>query len=148
MDKMELKFIADTISKLHTKYDIRDIHFFGTNNKAMKKIASACDAYAKLGNDEAPMICYDATFFGSATDGFVMTNENIYIHNRVEDNTLKVPYTDIMDVIYEETDSDGLGIYLILPMKRILIKMGTTRENETKSIAELIKETRALLHYV
>lgn len=140
MDESKLQYIANIISKLHQKYEIRDVHFFGTGDKAMKKINSACSSYAELGNDEAPIICYDATFFGSATDGFLMTNKNIYIHNRTEDDNLKASYTMIKRVTYEDTDSDGLVIYLVLDSKRILIKTATTREEEIEWIVRLMNE--------
>ncbi len=61
-------------------------YFYGTDEKADKKFKGATSSYAKLDVDEIPVVCYDGTVFGSANDGFVLTNFGIHIHNMAEKN--------------------------------------------------------------
>lgn len=45
-----------------------------------KKIPKAIAAYARIGNGETALVMEDQTIFGSAKEGFVLTDRNIYIN--------------------------------------------------------------------
>lgn len=60
-------------------------YFYGTDDKSNKKFKDATASYAKLDVDEYPIVCNDATVFGSADEGFVVTNFGIHIRNMGED---------------------------------------------------------------
>ncbi|WP_342476596.1 zinc ribbon domain-containing protein [Paenibacillus sp. FSL H7-0350] len=48
--------------------------------KLLTKLANAKASYAPI-QDEAPILLFDNTAFGSAKDGFLITDQNIYAHN-------------------------------------------------------------------
>ena len=50
--------------------------------KKMKKLSNAKDAYAFYAYDEEPLFLLDDTVFGSADDGFVITDKKIYINKK------------------------------------------------------------------
>lgn len=45
-----------------------------------KTLSKAKAAYAKMDNEEKPLVMYDSTIFGSAKEGFVLTDRNVYIN--------------------------------------------------------------------
>ena len=51
------------------------------DKKTQKKFNNALNSYVKLVPDEAPLVLFDSTFFGSAKDGFTLTNKGIHIHS-------------------------------------------------------------------
>jgi len=53
--------------------------------KKMKKLSNAKDAYAFYAYDEEPLFLLDDTVFGSADDGFVITDKKIYINMFIDD---------------------------------------------------------------
>ena len=63
-----------------------NFYFYGTDDKSAKKFKGATSSYAKLEVDEYPIVCYDGTVFGSANDGFVLTNFGLHLHNMGESN--------------------------------------------------------------
>lgn len=48
--------------------------------KLLTKLANAKASYAPI-KDETPILLFDNTAFGSAKDGFLITDQNIYAHN-------------------------------------------------------------------
>ena len=71
-----MKVIPELMRKygLSTKY-----HVVGTQT-FMNKLPKARAAYATYDQTELPLILEDHTIFGSAKDGFVLTNRALYIH--------------------------------------------------------------------
>lgn len=71
-----MKAIPELVSKygLSTKY-----HVVGTQS-FMTKLPKARVAYATYDQSELPLMLEDHTIFGSAKDGFVLTNKAMYIH--------------------------------------------------------------------
>ena len=53
--------------------------------KKMKKLSNAKDSYAFYAYDEEPLFLLDDTVFGSADNGFIITDKKIYINMFVED---------------------------------------------------------------
>lgn len=49
--------------------------------KTLKRCKGALGSYAQLSIDETPYILFDNTAFGSAKDGFLLSDESIYYHN-------------------------------------------------------------------
>ena len=62
----------------------KSIYFIGENDKSDKKILSAINGYAKINENEIPLVCFDNTAFGGAKDGCLITTKGIYIHNMME----------------------------------------------------------------
>lgn len=66
------------------KFD-SSIYIYSDEDKTKKKFKGATSSYAKLAVDEYPIVCYDGTVFGSANDGFIVTNFGVHLHNMSED---------------------------------------------------------------
>lgn len=60
------------------------IYIYNTDDKTKKKFKGATSSYARLVDDEYPIVCYDDTVFGGAKDGFLITNFGIHLHNSNE----------------------------------------------------------------
>lgn len=82
--KNDAKDVESFLSRLMGKYkfDSHIYYFVDKDKKSQKKFKADLDSYVKLKSDsEKPLICCDATIFGSAKDGFVLTTKGIHIHN-------------------------------------------------------------------
>lgn len=67
------------------------------HDKAAKKFINARTAYAPLGPGEIPVVLFDNTAFGSAKDGFLITDRRIYIHNMME-QPVSIPLAEVRAV--------------------------------------------------
>ena len=110
-----------------------NVYIFGYNEmKSKTKFENAMNAYAKIfDDDEKPIICYDSTIFGSATDGFVLTTKGIWLKNILENKKF-----------FSWENTSNLRIF----NKNILIgnvSIGiTSPEKEIPILFEMIKEIR------
>ena len=66
-----------------------------------KKIDKAMKVYAHLSNDEVAVLLQDYTIFGTAKEGFVLTNKNIYINS-----------TNHKKIIVAIKDIQVVGVYI------------------------------------
>ncbi len=60
---------------------LKRLYFSGTDDGVEKKIKNAIKSYANIDEDESIICCFDSTVFGSASDGFLMTDYGLYVHN-------------------------------------------------------------------
>ena len=60
------------------------IYYLGSGEKSDKKILGAINSYAAIEEDEIPLVCFDNTVFGSATEGCLITTRGIYVHNKMK----------------------------------------------------------------
>ena len=75
------EFLRHLNKKYGDKFS-RNVYIYGYNEmKSKTKFERAINAYAKIYTDEKPIVCYDSTIFGSATDGFVLTTKGIWLKN-------------------------------------------------------------------
>ena len=82
---------------LSKEFEFYNLHFIGSSDKANKKISNAVNSYAKLKENDRPIACYDTTFFGSADDGFLLSDCGFYVHNKNEEPFF-ISYTDIKEI--------------------------------------------------
>ena len=71
--------ISNALSALTIKYPNTRYITYRTE-EFEKKIGKAISAYASIRNGETALMMEDQTIFGSAKEGFVLTNRNIYIN--------------------------------------------------------------------
>lgn len=96
------------------------------DNKVNNKYVSATESYAKF-RGENPLFLFDNTSFGSAKDGFIITDKKIYIHNMME-NAKNIVIKDIeyINKNYDSSkmyiDDEDIGIDLVEKKERILFK--------------------------
>ncbi|MFA9559341.1 hypothetical protein ACERII_18675 [Evansella sp. AB-rgal1] len=67
------------------------------DSKTAKKFMNVLSSYAKIQDNEQPIVLFDNTGFGSAKDGFLLTDTAIYWHNMLETSKY-VNYKDIHSV--------------------------------------------------
>lgn len=97
----EKELCFQIMQELADKYYFESHLYFPTNeSKNKRKFAGAMDSYAKLVEGEYWMLCLDDTLFGDASDGFLLTNRGIHIHNTSEDYVF-IPYTSMGDVSFD-----------------------------------------------
>ncbi|WP_202866390.1 hypothetical protein [Cohnella sp. AR92] len=90
-----IDYVRNTILSLNNQ-SLRNYLFIeNENEKAAKKFRNAREAYAFLKPDETPILLFDNTAFGSAKDGFLVTDRRIYIHNMLQ----KPAQIDIADIV-------------------------------------------------
>ena len=82
--------LINFINRLQKDYNFKShVYCYEYNGKLDKKIdkkfKAALENYAKLSPNEFPAVLFDSTLFGSATEGFMLTNKGIHIHNYSED---------------------------------------------------------------
>ncbi|MDW0116087.1 hypothetical protein QTL97_04005 [Sporosarcina thermotolerans] len=70
------------------------------DTKSQKRLKGALGSYAKLSTEETPYLLFDNTAFGSAKDGFLLSNEAIYYHN-MWSNSGRIAYADIEDIEFK-----------------------------------------------
>ena len=79
-------------------------NFFSMNNVPAKKLTNAKKIHSNaLRNDEKILALYDATIFGSAEDGFLLTDRAIHFKNIVMD-PITVPFDTIDKVTSKKND--------------------------------------------
>lgn len=88
--------LSDFIIQLRYDYrNIPNIYFANSDEKADKKINNAIYSYAQEAKYENVIFDFDSTFFGNATEGFLVTDKRIYINEIFSD---KMVFT--LDKIY------------------------------------------------
>ena len=60
------------------------IYYLGSGEKSDKKIMGAINSYASSEENEIPLVCFDNTVFGSATEGCLITTRGVYVHNKMQ----------------------------------------------------------------
>lgn len=75
-----------------------------------KKLKKAASAYAHYRPDETPLVLQDSTLFGSAKEGFVMTDKTFYVKQTLTSKTF-VPISQILNIEIQPRSS---LYYLIL----------------------------------
>ena len=78
----------------------RQIYFYEIGEKSYKKFNGAQSSYAKLKDGEIPIVCYDVTISGDASDGALITTRGIYIHNYTED-PIFIKHSNIKSVKFD-----------------------------------------------
>ena len=71
--------------RLYKAYgDLSGVYFAHTNEKASTKINGAINAFAQKARNENVIFVLDTTLFGSATNGLLVTDKNIYMKDFLE----------------------------------------------------------------
>lgn len=126
------------IKTMLEKYNI-PISIFtpGGTKEFDKKIGKAREAYAKYNNDEHALLLYDATLFGNAKEGFVLTDKNIYI-NMINCKNVCIPINEIKDVISKKAPVVP-ELYIVGPYGEYYFTRGASNKGEDKYLT-FIKE--------
>ncbi len=85
---------------------LKCLYFPGEGAKSDKKIRNAIGSYAAGASNENVILCHDSTVFGSATDGFLVTDRKIYGHTLLQDNVV-VELKDIREIKFEGERKDS-----------------------------------------
>ena len=108
-----------------------------------KKIVKAIAAYAPISSSETPLLMEDFTVFGSAKEGFVWTNEKVYIKDTLEPK-VSFPIQDVKAVRYTERSSSLYYVELVTTTKAHKISMRSTAA-EAKKTAEFYNDVLKLV---
>lgn len=100
----------------------KKIVYFEDSNNGSKKINNAINSYANISNNEKIVLCFDNTMFGSAKDGFILTDRGIYNKQPFAEKWF-VEYADIRNI---EILKDTITINSQLNMS---ITMATNRDD-------------------
>ena len=90
--------------------NLTKVYFKGQGDKAKQKISAAIASYAHDFYDETAIFVFDDTLFGSAKDGFLVTNKTIYIHNQFDDKEYVMPLPKIKSFSLKKGSSQELWI--------------------------------------
>lgn len=117
--------------------------------KFISKLPKAISAYAMLSNDERPLVMDDATVFGSAKEGFVLTNKRIYIKQSFSSKEC-IHIKDVSNIIAEKNSSSSSSltyVYLIANNTKHQIYFASDA-TEAEQCKNYIFELITLLKYV
>ena len=117
--------------------------------KFISKLPKAISAYATLTNDERPIVMDDATVFGSAKEGFVLTNKRIYIKQSFSSKEC-ILIKDVSNIIAEKNSSSSSSltyVYLIANNTKHQIYFASDA-TEAEQCKNYIFELITLLKYV
>lgn len=93
-------------TSLYWKYGdtINDLYFNTTSEKNQQKIGKAIAAYASNvnNNGEYVILCVDDTVFGAADDGCLVTDQNIYAHNKDGAGVQVMPWAEVVNIYVDE----------------------------------------------
>ena len=81
--------------------DIRCVYFADKTEKGNTKIQKAINAYAKDASQETVFFVFDNTIFGWADEGFLVTNEAVYVRNITEE-PFRIPLEQIQTLNNED----------------------------------------------
>lgn len=76
---------------------VSNVYFCGADEKSDSKIKLAISHYADIQCGEIPLLCYDATLFGDASDGLLVTTNGIYAHN-INSAPIYFDYSQIVSI--------------------------------------------------
>lgn len=86
-------------------------YFLVGSEKFKEKIKKAVAAYASVTSDEEILLMCDSTLLGSAKEGYVLTNKNIYINRQKKKSV--VPISEITGVNYCIESAFGYAVSAI-----------------------------------
>ena len=131
------------ISKSEFKAELRDNYRFNiyvyynyaNDEKAQKKFSAALGSYAKLSSGEEPFVLFDATLFGSAKDGFILTDKGFYSHGiGLEKNF--IPYENL------GVAQDTKGKDKIIKINAVEIDTVALKDEDIEKLVKVIRKCR------
>lgn len=108
------------------------IYLPNSGQKYLTKFNNAVTSYAKLQQNENVLLLFDNTVFGSAKDGFILTNKNIYFKNMFQ-NPSSISLKDI-----ETIQEDGKYDFLVNNNIKIEISVMNSSE-KCRVLVKLVK---------
>lgn len=131
------------ISFSEFKANLRDNYKFNTyvyynyanDEKAQKKFKAAFDSYANLSADEEPFVLFDATLFGSAKDGFILTNKGFHSKGIGIEQKF-IPY-DRLGIA-----QDSKGKHQIIKINAIEIDTVALKDEDIEKLVKLMRKCR------
>ena len=101
--------LIDTVRRLLDQYGV-GAHYYIPNTPVFDdKLAKATKHYAPISVQEIPLIIEDSTMFGSAKEGFIFTNMNIYVNNMV-DKKIKVPLNQVTQIGFIQSGNNAFYV--------------------------------------
>ena len=127
------------VSSLYERFgSLRQVYFNVSGGKNLLKIKSAIKAYALKAANEQVIFVLDDTFFGGGEDGFLVTTENIYVHN-MDAKAFVVPWYEIQTF---EPKFKQLGQRISINGEQEIFLSGYSQV-ELNTLFELLDEIKA-----
>ena len=131
------------ISKSEFKAELRDNYKFNTyvyynyanDEKAQKKFSAALGSYAKLSSGEEPFVLFDSTLFGSAKDGFILTDKGFYSHDIGLSQNF-IPYENF------GVAQDTKGKDKIIKINAVEIYTAALKDEDIEKLVNVIRKCR------
>lgn len=136
--------MQEYILSLDKDYDYLDnIYFNLQREKNQRKISAAKKAYANEAKNENIIFVFDDTLFGAADDGFLVTDNKIYVHNS-DGDAFNIPHAAIKSYSFEKDvfAKKTIGRKIILNGEK-KITLNSYMEPQTKSLIALLKKIQA-----
>lgn len=126
--------LIEITSDLVYKYKLQSVYIVGTK-PFEKKLPKAQEVYAgyKYKANEKAIAIYDATVFGGAKEGFVLTNKNIYVNNYVCKKRV-FPILQIKEVS-SGSQADNNDVYLSTSKERFKVVVTSIKKDIDNFVA-------------
>lgn len=131
----------DLVHSLYERFGyLRQVYFNVSGKKNSTKIQSAVNAYASKAANEQIIFVLDDTLFGGGEDGFLVTTENIYVHN-ISAKAFVVPWREVQT--FDHTFNPSSQCISINGGQKILLSGYS--QVELKTLIELLYELKTAL---
>ena len=137
LDEIETKYKAEKqAGEARISPFTDNLHFA----KLSPKKVNGTRSYAQLSANETPVLVYDDTVFGSAKDGFLITDKAIYIHKAFEANHTTIPLEKVYSLELKTGLLGGAGeIMLNGTSMAVTVVTGGERKKLFAFLQEVIK---------
>ena len=131
--------LQNFVNALVPKYGLLSKVYFNVRiQKNQTKIASAQKAYAPEIETKDVIFVFDDTLFGSAKDGFLVTEKSIYVHNLMA-QSVRIDHNQIENFAIKEAEKKKH----IFINDTIKIDLTAYKPDEMEKVLELLREITA-----
>ena len=97
-----------SVFSLVREYRLESIYIVKGTSLFDKKTKKAMKAYANINPCETPLLIHDNTVFGSAKEGFILTDKAIYIGGSISDEKFTYPLSQVVKAAISKSSDNSL----------------------------------------
>ena len=113
---------------------------YANDEKAQKKFKAAIESYAEISDDEVPILLFDATVFGSAKEGFMLTNKGFHSHGiGIDQNFIYLRFIPYENLGVAQDTKKGNKIIKINAIEMDTVAM---KDEDIEKLVKVIRECR------
>ena len=137
-----IALLDDMVLQLSNVYqNLPCVYFAGASEKGNNKIRNAIKSYALQAQNEYVIFVFDSTVFGSAEEGFLVTDMAIYGKELLED-PIRIDLEEVYDL---NTKANGNTVHLNVNNQHQILLTSYNTRNEASRVVQLIRDVQSVL---